>query len=45
MLEQWPVFLAVLWFPPEKNCTVYKLMIMIDVAAEVNNRLRAQARH
>ena len=45
MLEKWAVYLAFLWGLPEKYRVVYKLMLMIDVAEDVNAWLRAQARH
>ena len=43
-LEQWAVFLRVLGVTYEKLCAVYKLMLVIDVVAEVKDRLQAQSR-
>ena len=45
MIEQWTFFLEVLWGPPEKHCTLYKLMLMIDAAEEVNSQLLEKERH
>ena len=46
MLEQWDIFLLVLWVRPEKHSAVYELMIMINAAdEELNTRLWAQTHH
>ena len=45
MLDQWAVFLKVLWVPPEKHYTVYDIFLLIDKVEAVNAWIQAQSQN
>ena len=45
MLEQWAIFLAVLWVPLKKHLSVYEGTLMSDAVEEVNAYMQAQVYH
>ena len=45
ILDQWEVFLKVIFGPGSSYPVVYELTIMVDASEEVNSRLMEQARY